>query len=62
MSEEGSNPIQHGIGAAYYSNLPGPKQTAVLVCLCGKEFAGATEFWSDAGYALDEHLAEVTKQ
>lgn len=45
---------EHGIGAAYYSNLPTP--TSVLECLCGYQARGET--WEEAGSDLDEHLEQ----
>lgn len=46
----------HGIDSAYYSNLPGPGQTAWIVCLCGEEVSGQTDSWEDAGREMDIHL------
>ncbi|MDE1971114.1 MAG: hypothetical protein KGI50_06105 [Patescibacteria group bacterium] len=48
----------HGVLSAFYSNLPGPKQTPVLECLCGWSTTGA-ENWEDAGSQLDIHLFDT---
>lgn len=48
----------HGVLSAFYSNLPGPKQTPVLECLCGWSTMGA-ENWEDAGSQLDTHLFDA---
>jgi hypothetical protein len=50
---------KHGVEQAFYSNTPNGLR-ATLQCLCGEYFDGGTRFWSDAGYALDEHLAPFT--
>lgn len=50
---------QHGVETAFYSNLPGPEQTAWIECLCGEQFSGNTSSWEDAGRAMDEHLADI---
>lgn len=47
---------EHGVEQAFYSNTPGGL-IATFQCSCGEYFDGGTRFWSDAGYALDEHLA-----
>lgn len=51
---------QHGVRHAFYSNLPGPGQIAILECLCGEE-CGETSSWEDAGYEMDLHL-EIAKR
>lgn len=50
---------QHGVKNAFYSNLPGPNQTAWIECLCGEEFSGQTSSWEDAGREMDLHLEGV---
>lgn len=57
-AEFNSNP-QHGVRYGFYSNLPGPNQTAWLECLCGEELTGQTSSWEDAGREFDLHLAGV---
>lgn len=47
----------HGIKTAYYANLTGRRQTALIECLCGAELSGNTSSWEDAGFAMDLHLA-----
>lgn len=47
---------EHGIKHAFYSNLPGPGQTAWIECLCGEEISGQTASWEDAGREMDLHL------
>lgn len=49
----------HGVKSAFYSNLPGPNQTAWLECLCGEEVSGQTSLWEDAGREMDLHLQSV---
>lgn len=51
--------IEHGMGTAYYNNLPGPQQTPTIECLCGEVFKGSS--WMDCGWMLDEHLKEIQK-
>lgn len=53
------NQTAHGVRAAYYSNLPGPNQTAWIDCICGEEITGHTSSWEDAGREMDEHLKVV---
>lgn len=53
---------EHGVKAAYYSNLPGPQQTAWLECLCGEELTGNTPSWEDAGREMDSHLKDTREQ
>jgi len=50
---------EHGIKHAFYSNLPGPNQTAWIECLCGEEISGQTSSWEDAGREMDLHLKGV---
>lgn len=50
---------QHGARTAFYSNLPGPRQIAIIECLCGEELTGQTSSWEDAGRAMDEHLKAI---
>lgn len=50
---------EHGIRTAFYSNLPGPQQTAIIECLCGEELTGQTPSWEDAGREMDMHLHDV---
>ena len=50
---------EHGIKHAFYSNLPGPSQTAWIECLCGEELTGQTSSWEDAGREMDLHLQGV---
>jgi hypothetical protein len=52
---------QHGVRHGYYSNLPGPNQTAILECLCGEELTGQTDSWEDAGREMDLHLKGVAE-
>lgn len=56
--------VEHGVAEGMYSNLPGPMQSPILVCLCGFEAIswsgrehGGT--WAEAGEILDDHLAET---
>lgn len=49
----------HGVRLGFYSNLPGPNQTAILECLCGEELTGQTSSWEDAGREMDLHLKGV---
>lgn len=51
----------HGVRSAFYSNLPGPNQTAWIECLCGEELSGQTSSWEDAGRELDLHLQGVNE-
>ena len=51
----------HGVRHAFYSNLPGPRQTAILECLCGEEITGQTSSWEDAGYQMDLHLERAKR-
>lgn len=53
------NSQRHGLRAAFYSNLPGPNQTAIIECLCGEELSGQTSSWEDTGHEMDEHLKQV---
>lgn len=55
-------PTPHGVRGGFYSNLPGPNQTAILECLCGEELTGQTSSWEDAGYEMDLHLERVKKE
>lgn len=55
-------PTAHGVRAGFYANLPGPRQTAILECLCGEEITGQTDSWEDAGREMDEHLKTVGPQ
>jgi len=50
---------EHGVRHGFYSNLPGPNQTAIIECLCGAELTGHTSSWEDAGYEMDLHLKRV---
>lgn len=52
---------EHGVKRAYYSNLPGPEQTAWFDCLCGEEISGRTSSWEDTGYEMDLHLERVKR-
>ena len=49
----------HGVRAAFYSNLPGPGQIAILECLCGFEATMHSKLWEEAGTMMDEHLETV---
>ena len=49
-----SQPREHGVRSAFYSNLP-----AWLVCLCGEEVSGQTCAWEDAGRELDRHVEHI---
>jgi hypothetical protein len=49
----------HGVKIGFYSNLPGPNQTAWIECLCGEEVSGQTSSWEDAGREMDLHLEGV---
>ena len=55
---------QHGVRLAFYSNLPGPNQTAWLVCLCGEEVSGQTSSlgrrWPRNGSAFGRGEAVMT--
>src|SRR5688500_17785774 len=48
--------LQHGVRVGFYSNLPGPRHTAILECLCSEEVTSQTSSWEDAGSEMDEHL------
>jgi hypothetical protein len=52
---------EHGVRLGFYSNLPGPNQTAILECLCGEEVTGQTSSWEDAGREMDLHLKGVVE-
>lgn len=51
----------HGVRQAFYSNLPGPNQTAWLECLCGEELTGQTSSWEDVGHEMDLHLERAKR-
>lgn len=51
--------VEHGVHYGFYSNLPGPDQTAWLECLCGESISGQTSSWEDAGREMDLHLEGV---
>lgn len=50
--------VEHGASDAYYSNIPGPKQSAIILCLCGYSATAWTPSWEDAGRDFDAHLEE----
>lgn len=56
-----SDEQQHGVRTAFYSNLPGPEQTAIIECLCGEGLTEHTRFWEDAGREMDLHLERVKR-
>lgn len=51
----------HGVRTGFYSNLPGPQQTAIIECLCGEELTGQTSSWEDAGREMDLHVKGVSE-
>jgi len=51
--------VEHGAEDVYYSNLPGPNQSAIIRCLCGYTATMWTDSWEDAGREMDDHLEET---
>lgn len=53
-------PVEHGPRLAFYSNLPGPKQNAIIDCLCG--WSAGARSWEEVGAYFDEHIAEAVNK
>ncbi len=63
MTTDAEVEVEHGVSDGHYSNLPGPYQSAVLICLCGFEAISWSRLsnggnWEEAGALMDAHLEE----